>query len=208
MDGGRRIGRIRIQAIAIASSCLVLLLLCNACTNSIPLGPSESDASIASEDNGVTNITIDGYSVNEENIRVAYPLLATLQNNVTGVKQFTPFNHGNFVFVVQVPTWASLDDELFLNITSRDMETSYGTKSFSLNQSGNYVNETIFTIDVLVQNTPRNYSSLYVLLLMLGLIGVFALYALYARWMLGRIIVSRAEKIRIDGSRRSGRRER
>lgn len=183
-------------------------MLCNGCTDSILVDSSDSDASIASDDNGVTSITIDGYSVNDDKIRVVYPLLATLENNVTGLKKITPFNHGNFVFIVQVPLWTSLDDELFINITSRDGETSYGSKSFNLNQTGNYVNETIFTIDVLVQNTPKNYSGLYVLLLVFGLIGVFSLYAVYARWMLGRIIVTRAEKIRIDETHRGGRRER
>lgn len=206
MGGVGRIGDVRIVAVALTS--VALLLLCNGCTNPIMVVSPIADASIASDYDDVINITIDGYAVNEQSIRVAYPLLATLENNDSGLKKVTPFNHGNFVFVVQVPLWASLDDELFINITSRDGETSYGCRSFSLSQSGNYVNETIFTIDVLVQNTPDNYSGLYVLLLVLGLIGVFSLYAIYAYWMLGRLVVSRADKIRIEESRHGRRPDR
>jgi len=164
----------------------------------------ESHSEIASEDNASIEIIIEGYTVKEHGYLVIAPFMATLTNNETNLSTEQRFSDGAFVLTVAVPEWAAIDDELFLNITSRDLTVFYGSASFTLNETEYYVNETLRQIDIYIENPPRNYNALIILLLIIALGGVLGAYAIFAHWLIMKTVAKRAEQILIQRRKQGG----
>jgi len=164
----------------------------------------ESRSEIASEDNASIEIIIEGYTVDERGFLVIAPFMATLTNNETNLSTEQRFSDGAFVLTVAVPEWAAIDNELFLNITSRDLTVFYGSASFTLNETEYYVNETLRQIDIYVENPPKNYNALIILLLIIALGAILGAYAIFAHWLIMKTVAKRAEQILIQRRKQGG----
>jgi len=194
-----------VSVVCIVLFAMLFLNICggDSCTTWTTIEPSRT----AQANNSSANITIEGLMVDVNDFIVISTFLAILNNNETEHSLVDRTELGSFSFEIEVPGWADLDDELYLNITGLDSEKSYASLVFDLNDSRYRVNETFYSIEILIDDPPKNNNKIYILILILALGGIFAGYALFVRWMLLKMVVSRAEKIRIDESEHGGRRD-
>lgn len=191
--------------IFVLSISLVMLISLGSCgCVSLITSDSSFNATAANDGNESLAIVIEGFAVDDELFRVTASFTAVLKNNETGQSLSKDFKNGSFWFTVDVPDWAGLDDELYLDIRGDDGERSYGHLTFTLNETNYYVSETFRHVEVYIADPPANYNKLLVFVLIMALAGFLALWALFARWMLMKIVAKRAEDILIEDMKHEG----
>jgi len=154
----------------------------------------------ASGSNFTVNVT--GEVVDVDGFLVFADFYAELINNRTDLRlQSAPFGEGVFHVPIVIPRDAIDNDTFTVRVLSRDGQTVYGTSYLKIN---NTAPDQEFPVMVVVENPPPNYNGLLVIVLLIIFALILAAYIFFVRWLIGRMVIKRANEIMIDKQMRRG----
>lgn len=163
---------------------------------------SDSAANIYSSDYLNDTKYISGIVIDSRGYLVIAPFRVILRNlDMDKFKDGGTFQEGRFNVSFDIPSFATENDTLRIEITSTDGKIKYGNTTLLLT----YLNSTTtYEVEVLIVNPPPSYSWVWVIIFVLAFGLILAGYAIFTRWLIGKIILRRADQIRLEEWKRKG----
>lgn len=145
---------------------------------------------------------ISGIVINSKGYLVISPFRVIIKNlNMDKFKDGGTFEEGRFNVSFDVQFFATENDTLRIEITSTDGKIQYGNTTLLL---ANLNSTTTYEVEVLIVNPPPSYSWVWVVIFVLAFGLILAGYAIFTRWLIGKIILRRADQIRLEEWKRKG----
>ena len=187
----------------VISICALLLssALCN-CPIILAEDTSEEYSfNVSAGNDQVKTVNISGEVVDRRDYLVVAPFRANIANPANDQYLNAKFSEGRFNISIQIPTFAQENQTLIINITSEDGAIEYGSSQLVLTN----VNSTsTYEIEILIANPPPNYSWIWIIIFVFTFGLILAGYAVFTRWMIGRMVLKKADRIQLDEWKRKG----
>lgn len=111
------------------------------------------------------------------------------------------FDDGHFNVSISIPAFAEENQTLRVEVTSPDGKIQYGNTTLVLTN----VNPTsIYEVTVSINSPPPSYSWVLVIVFVIAFGLILAGYAIFTRWMVGKMVLRRADQIRLEEWKRKG----
>lgn len=194
----------RILSIVIFAAVVAILAgaFCNCPYPSVVSIPDQVADTVSSS--GVNDSTkyILGITIDTKGYLVIPPFRVIVKNLDTDqFKDGGTFEGGQFNVSITVPTFARENHTLRIEITSTDGKMQYGNTTLLLT---NVNATTIYEVEVLIPNPPPSYSWVWVIVFVLAFGLILAGYAIFTRWLVGKMVLRRADQIRLEEWKRKG----
>jgi len=111
------------------------------------------------------------------------------------------FDDGHFNVSISIPTFAEENQTLRIEVTSPDGKILYGNTTLLLT---NLDSTTVYEATVSIKSPPPNYSWVWVIVFVIAFGLILAGYAIFTRWMIGKLVLRRADQIRLEEWKRRG----
>ena len=196
------IPRSRVFVVLLAVTAAVMTAASCNCTL-LPLAGPVSFSPIQIEAAGSNyTVNVTGEVIDTDGFLVIADFSVELINNRTDLRlQSEQFGYGVFRVPVVIPKDALENDTLTVRVLSLDGQTVYGTSYLKLNDTAP---DRAFFVQVLVENPPPNYNGLLIVILVIIFALILAGYIIFMKWLIGRMVMKRADEILIKRQRRGG----
>lgn len=159
-------------------------------------------ADIASAGGLNKTVYISGIAIDTRGYLVIAPFRVIVRNVATDqFKDGGTFQEGRFNVSIDVPAFAQENQTLRIDITSPDGKIQYGNTTLLLT---NLNAISMYEVSVTIASPPPSYSWVWVIIFVIAFGLILAGYAMFTRWLVGKLVLRRADQIRLEEWKRKG----